>query len=96
MKKVSVLYNQNLLDVAVQCQGDIRSVFEIALDNDRSITDALAIDEKLNIKTSQYENLDIEEYFRRRNQQIATASADDENINDTSDYVFPQVLPFIL
>lgn len=41
MRKVKILYGQTLLDIAIQELGDLERVFEIAVDNNISISDEL-------------------------------------------------------
>lgn len=91
MNRVSVLHNQNVADIAIEKQGDIRSVFEIALNNDLSVTDTLVSGLVMVIPDTQYKNIDITTYYARRNQKIAT-----DNLPGVDQYIFSQTLPFIL
>ena len=43
MKKVEVLNNQNIFDLAIRYRGLVNSVFDIALKNDVGITQTLAV-----------------------------------------------------
>ena len=94
MKKVKVLHNQNLFDIAIERQGDVRSVFDLALENELSVTDVLLAGMALDVADTPYKNIDIADYYQRRKQQIATA--DTNSATTVNMYVFPQLLPLIL
>lgn len=91
MKSTNVLHNQNMFDIAVEKQGDVRSVFDLALSNCLSVTDTLVSGLNLAVTDSEYKNIDITNYYYRRNQQVAT-----DNLSNVNQYIFSQTLPFIL
>ena len=91
MKSTNVLHNQNMFDIAVEKQGDVRSVFDLALSNCLSVTDTLVSGLNLAVTDSEYKNIDITNYYYRRNQQVAT-----DNLSNVNQYIFSQSLPFIL
>lgn len=64
--------NQSLFDVAVQEDGCFLAVFEWALANGLSVTDELAPGQKLAAPNSEFRNNDVADYFKGRNQMVAT------------------------
>jgi LysM repeat protein len=66
--------NQSLFDIAVQEDGSVLAVFEWALANGLSITDVLEPGQKLKAPKSSFRNGDLANYFKGRNQQVATCS----------------------
>ena len=88
---INVLHNQNLFDIAVQTQGDVRAVFEIALQNNMSITDVLFAGVQLHIGVTSFINKDIVKYYKNRNQSIAT-----NTILGVDYFLFTSSIPFIL
>jgi len=91
MKSTNVLHNQNMFDIAVEKQGDVRSAFDLAMSNCLSVTDTLVSGLNLAVTDSEYKNIDITDYYYRRNQQVAT-----DNLSNVNQYIFSQTLPFIL
>lgn len=92
MKTIHVMHNQNLFDLAVQLQGNVCSVFEIAIENNISISDALQPGVQLELKKNTLEyNEDVSKYFFKKNQLIAT-----DNLPAINQFMFIQTLPFIL
>ena len=49
MKTVKLLYGQTMTDIAIQELGDLERVFEIAVANNKGITDDLAADSFLEV-----------------------------------------------
>lgn len=88
---INALHNQNLFDIALQTQGDIRSVIEVALQNELSITDVLFSGVQLQIEPTTFKNNDIVTYYQRRNQSIAT-----NTILGVDYFLFTSSIPFIL
>jgi len=66
--------NQSLFDIAVQEDGSVLAVFEWALANGLSITDSLEPGQKLIAPKSAYRNDDMANYFKGKNQYVATCS----------------------
>lgn len=66
--------NQSLFDIAVQEDGSVLAVFEWAVANGFSITDVLVPGQKLIAPKSSFRNGDVANYFKGRNQQVATCS----------------------
>jgi hypothetical protein len=73
------LVNQSLLDIAVQESGSVLAAFDWAIANGISITDDLVPGQKLVYGVSVFENDDILNYFKNRNQLVATAISLDQN-----------------
>jgi hypothetical protein len=63
---------QWLGDIALQSSGDIASLFEIALQNGKSITEDLAIDEELKINLT-ITNKSVKNYYITKEIEPATA-----------------------
>lgn len=64
--------NQSLFDVAVQEDGSFLAAFEWALANGLSITDELVPGQKLIAPNSELRNNEVADYFKGRNQMVAT------------------------
>lgn len=69
---ITVIENQSLLDVAVQIHGSALTAFELAIKNGFSITDDLLPGQQLIAPVSEFDNVDVAEYFKGKNQLIAT------------------------
>lgn len=70
---MTVLHNQSLFDIAVQESGSVMTSFEWALINGVSITDDLEPGQKIAAADSNLKNSDVANYFKGKNQMIATA-----------------------
>lgn len=79
---ITVLHNQSLLDLALQHTGTIESVFELAVLNEKSVTDDMVAGASLNVPplSEGARNKDILAYYTAKNLQPATAftKADEE------------------
>jgi hypothetical protein len=64
MTKVTVSYGQTWLDIAMQELGDMERAMELALLNDRSITDELQAGEELIVPDYDLEKRSIIQLFR--------------------------------
>lgn len=74
MSTVNAIENQTLFDLSIEQTGSVLSVIEIALANGRSITDDLSPGNKLNARIEGiYFIKDIAEYFKGKNQKLASA-----------------------
>lgn len=69
---ITVIENQSLLDISIQENGSILSVFDLAVINQISITDELVPGQKIKPMKSITDNDEISNYFKNRNQMIAT------------------------
>lgn len=69
--KATVLSNQSLLDIAIQHTGNIKTLFDLALQNNLSITQELKPSTVLVIGTNNA-GKEIADYLRRTNEQPAT------------------------
>lgn len=72
---ITVLHNQSLLDLALQHTGTIESIFELAVLNEKSVTDDMVAGASLNVSTLSVgaRNKDILAYYTAKNIQPATA-----------------------
>lgn len=68
---ITVLHNQSLLDLALQHTGTIESIFELAVLNEKSVTDDMVAGASLLI--GEISNKDILNYYTAKNIQPATA-----------------------
>lgn len=79
---VTALNNQSLLDLALQHTGTIESIFELAVLNEKSVTDDMVAGASLNVPplSGGARNGDILAYYTAKNLQPATAftKADEE------------------
>ena len=69
--QVRVKDNQSLFDIAIQTAGSAEAAFALALANDLSITDDLAIGQEL--QTVPIMSIDIANFYRNRALTPATA-----------------------
>ena len=70
---MTVIENQSLFDIAIQESGSVLSVIEWALSNGISITDDLEPGQQLTSPDSNFKNNDVFNYFKGKNQMIATS-----------------------
>ena len=80
---ITVLHNQSLLDLALQHTGTIESIFELAVLNEKSVTDDMVAGASLNVPPLSVgaRNKDILAYYTAKNIQPATAfSKEDEQV----------------
>lgn len=84
--ETTVLYNQSLLDIAIQEYGTLEAVFGLAQANALGITDTIAAGIKLQIPPTDYGSRAIAEYFKPRQIHPATASKINE---ETTHYAAP-------
>ena len=79
---ITVLHNQSLLDLALQHTGTIESIFELAVLNEKSVTDDMVAGASLNVPplSEGARNKDILAYYTAKKLQPATAftKADEE------------------
>lgn len=79
-----VIYNQNLLDIAIQEYGDPCAAFDLAIQNKVNITDALPVGFELKTPISNYLNNDVLEYFKRKGIQPATGATTSLIVSETN------------
>ncbi|MFK7099467.1 hypothetical protein V3471_00530 [Flavobacterium oreochromis] len=70
--KAIVLSNQSLFDVAIQHTGNVKTLFDLALHNNLSITQELKPSNELVVKTVNASK-EVSNYLRTTNEQPATA-----------------------
>lgn len=70
--KVSVLNNQNLLDIALQEFGDAKAAYGLALRNGVNITDDV-VGKEINIATDDYSDITILNFYKEKSIKPATA-----------------------
>lgn len=79
---INVLHNQSLLDLAIQHTGSVENAFDLALANNRSITDDLEAGETLSFEFSTINpNKDILSYYIAKKLQPATAISEQLSAN---------------
>lgn len=72
--KAIILHHQSLLDLAVQHTGTAENAFDLALANNRSITDDLEAGESIGLTAyGIQQNKDILSYYQAKKLQPATA-----------------------
>lgn len=69
---ITVAEKQSLLDITIQEEGSILTVFDFALANGLSITDELLVAQKVVSPNSGAKNSEVSNYFKAKNQMIAT------------------------
>ena len=65
MKKIKVLNNQSLFDIAIQEYGTVEAVFDLAMANGLGITDELNAGQELIVPESDFVVPEIVEYYRK-------------------------------
>ncbi|MGY0426003.1 MAG: hypothetical protein ACWIPI_04120 [Polaribacter sp.] len=80
--KPIVIYNQNLLDIAIQEYGTPYAVFDLAAVNDLSITDDLEEGVALELPKNSFEEKEVADYYKKK--QIRPATATKTIINNQS------------
>lgn len=76
MSKIKVLEGQSLLDIAIQEYGTVEAVIDIALVNYISPTEELEAGQELVLPDSTYKNIDIADYYTKKQIKPATAKLD--------------------
>ena len=72
--KTTILHHQSLLDLAIQHTGTAENAFDLALQNNRSLTDDLEAGESIEFTAyGIQQNKDILNYYTAKNIQPATA-----------------------
>ena len=80
--KVIVLHHQSLLDLAIQYTGTAENAFDLALQNNRSITDDLEAGDWLIANSQELKaNKDILSYYTAKKLQPATAISEQLSAN---------------
>lgn len=76
--KTTILHHQSLLDLAIQHTGTAENAFDLALQNNRSITDDLEAGESIEFTAyGIQQNKDILSYYTTKKLQPATAISGD-------------------
>ncbi len=81
--KSTVLHNQNLFDISIQENGNVQTVFELALLNEISITENIQPAQKIEVVKSDLLVPELVDYFINRQQKVATGSVDTLEIRPT-------------
>lgn len=88
--KVIVIGNQSLFDIAIQVDGTVLTAFDWAVANEMSVTDSLIPGQTLINPNSQFRDVDVANYFKSKNQFIATSQDIESN---ELQYGFPYGFP---
>lgn len=72
MKKITIISNQSVFDVAIQAFGSVNAAFDLAFANNLSITSDLQPGQTLIIPESLFLNQDVKNYFLGKQRKIAT------------------------
>lgn len=78
---ITITENQSLLDITVQEEGSVLTVFDFALANGISITDELVVAQKLVSPNSEAKNSEVSNYYKGKNQLIATELNEEQKQN---------------
>ena len=76
---------QSLLDIGIQASGTAEAAFDIAILNDLSLTDIVAVGSK--IQVSQVQNRRVATFFRTNELFPATGTNNTEGIFDFTFYI---------
>jgi hypothetical protein len=89
--KTTILKRQNLLDIALQEYGNVTAVFDLAFSNGFSITDIVETGSILNIPESKYKDIEILNFYKRRDIKPATLNPDINSGNEATGIGIMQV-----
>ena len=81
--QLTVLHNQNLFDVSIQENGNVLTVFELALLNGKSITDNIEPQDKLEVNNSDLKFVELVDFLAAKEQIVATGSVDTLKLQPT-------------
>ena len=73
MKSVNSIKDQNLLDVAVEQNGNVLSTIDVALANDMSITDDAVVGQELSVPPTSEKKEDVVNYFEKKGHKVVTS-----------------------
>ncbi|EKT3957701.1 hypothetical protein NTJ28_001688 [Flavobacterium psychrophilum] len=93
--KITITKNQSLFDVAIQEFGSALAVVDLALSNNLNVTDLLVPGQKIIIEKSVYKDKDVIDFFRNKNQLIATSYPAQIDV-EVPNYLLPNVFPILL
>lgn len=68
-----ILQNQSLLDISIQEYGNLEGLYDLALTNNISVTDALMPGNVLDIPNIETKTPDIKRYYKNKDLHPATA-----------------------
>lgn len=72
----TTINNQSIFDLAIQLHGNVEQAFALALQNGYSVTDVVPPGTVITpAEDRTYHDTEVANYFDRKNQKIATASA---------------------
>lgn len=75
--QLTVQHNQNLFDLSIQENGNVQTVFELALLNGLSITDNVVPSQKIEVVKSKLVVQELVDYFSNKKHVVATGSVSD-------------------
>nr|WP_294922212.1 hypothetical protein [uncultured Flavobacterium sp.] len=75
--QLTVNHNQNLFDVSIQENGNVMTVFELALLNGFSITDNIVPSQNIDVVKSELVAQELVDYFKNKNHVVATGGVND-------------------
>lgn len=87
---IIVIEHQSLIDIAIQQDGNPLSAFDWADVNNISITDLLVPGQKLIVPNSGFRNNEIANYFKGKQQLVATAGSLYLIEKSKDNHTFPQ------
>ena len=93
MKKIKVLHNQTMFDIAIQHFGTVNAAYDIALLNDLCVSDVLPVSMELKIPDEDYGFSESVNYYLSN--KITPASAD-KDVYLINEFIFNQPLPIIV
>lgn len=93
-RKTVVISNQSLLDVALVEYGSVLAVFDLALNNNLSITDTVPAGTELKLIATDEMDVNVQDYYVRKERNIATMSELDESMRGF-DFILANLIPNI-
>lgn len=91
MQTIEVRQGQSFFDVALVATGDVTNVFQMAVENNISVTDLLQPGNNLIVSGAL--RTPITKLFSTRNYPATAIQLETQTNNDGIDYVFPYILP---
>lgn len=93
-RKTVVISQQSLFDIALLEYGSVLSVFDLALNNNLSITDTPPPGTTMKLEATEEMDISVQDYCIRKSLNIATMTEIDENLKGV-DFVLANLMPYL-
>lgn len=93
-RKTVVISQQSLFDLAVLEYGSVLAVFDLALNNNLSITDTPPPGTIMKLEATEEMDISVQDYCIRKSLNIATMTEMDESMKGI-DFVLANLMPYL-